>query len=186
MLSHNNQSRRPPSCRRAIGSRRSDPPRCNELHRRNRVCRQRNDSTSVLALISCYLISVCLFPNGNSRPVAVIDAITALSTKADVNVMRSEVLRLRELGRLPPERTATVDQIREVEDLVKGLSKPATDEEARELVTLFGSDSCFGLAWRVLHFVESAPGWPLPDCLKDDANEWVVELRERAARDGRL
>ena len=100
--------------------------------------------------------------------------------------MRSAVLRLRELGRLPPERTATVDQIREVEDLVKGLSKPATDVEARELVTLFGSDSCFGLAWRVLHFVESAPGWPLPDCLKDDANEWVVELRERAARDGRL
>lgn len=100
--------------------------------------------------------------------------------------MRAEVLCLKELGQLPLERTATVDQVRVVEALVKGLSKPATDEEARALVRVFGTDSCFGLAWAVLRFIESAPGWPLVDCLTDDSNDWIKELRERSVRGGRI
>lgn len=100
--------------------------------------------------------------------------------------MRAEVLCLQELGQLPLERTATVEQVRAVEALVKGLSKPATDEEARALVRVFRDDSCFGLAWVVLHFIESAPGWPLMDCLTEDSNEWIKELRERSIRGARM
>ncbi|MDB6032726.1 MAG: hypothetical protein JWM16_3064, partial [Verrucomicrobiales bacterium] len=33
------------------------------------------------------------------------------------------------------------------------------------LVKVFGPDDYYGLAWSLLHLIESAPGWPLADCL---------------------
>jgi hypothetical protein len=51
---------------------------------------------------------------------------------------------------------------------------------------VFGDDDCFGLAWTLLHLIESTPGWPLPAALPDLRNEWVRRLRERAKRAGAL
>jgi hypothetical protein len=59
--------------------------------------------------------------------------------------MRPEIARLSELGPLPSEGEATVDQLKEIEALLKSSPKPASDDEARALVRLLGSDSCFGL-----------------------------------------
>jgi hypothetical protein len=49
-------------------------------------------------------------------------------------------------------------------------------------VHLFGPDDCYGVAWTLLHLIESAPGWPLHDCLQDIRNEWTERLRLRAER----
>jgi hypothetical protein len=57
---------------------------------------------------------------------------------------------------------------------------PVTDEEAQALARGFGIDDCFGLAWTLLHVIETAPR-PLPaDYLADSHNEWVERLHLRA------
>ena len=65
------------------------------------------------------------------------------------------------------------------EDLLRRIAPPLTDDEARLLVTIFGPDDYFGAAWTVLHLVESAPGWPLYDCLANVSNEWIARLQKR-------
>lgn len=101
--------------------------------------------------------------------------------------MRPEIERLVQLGPLPSEPAASIEYLREAEKLILAVSKPVTNEEARALVTLFGPpDSCYGLAWSVLHLIESALGWPMVDCLENPNNEWVVSLRDRAVRGGLL
>ena len=76
--------------------------------------------------------------------------------------MRPEIARLVQLGPFPPEPEASLEYLREAEDLILSIKKPVTDEEARALISLFGPpDSCYGLAWSVLHLVETAPGWPI-------------------------
>lgn len=100
--------------------------------------------------------------------------------------MRSEIQNLMLLGPLPSESEASVEQLRQLEALLRLIAKPVSDEEARALVRLFGPDSCFGMAWAVLHLIESAPSWPLVDCLTDTNNEWIVSLRDRAILGGEL
>jgi len=104
------------------------------------------------------------------------------SAQADNYLMRPEIARLVLLGPLPPAKDATVEHLRQVEALLHSVAKPVSNDEARALVRLFGPDDCFGLAWTFLHLVESAPGWPLLDCIGDSENEWIVSLRNRAAR----
>jgi hypothetical protein len=100
--------------------------------------------------------------------------------------MRPEIKRLLLLGPLPSEDDALVEKLKLMECELRSISKPVTDDEARALVTLFGPDDCFGAAWSMLHLIETAPGWPLPDCLVDHENEWVKTLRDRAIRGGVL
>ena len=100
--------------------------------------------------------------------------------------MRPEVEALAKLGPLPAERAASVDFLQHHEKLYRSIRRPVTDEEARALVKLFGADDCFGLAASLMHLVETAPGWPLEDCLRGSDNLWVNELRGRASRGGLL
>ena len=39
----------------------------------------------------------------------------------------------------------------------QSVKPPVTDEEAEELVECFGPDDCFGLAWSLVHLVETSP-----------------------------
>jgi len=104
--------------------------------------------------------------------------------------MREEVKQLFKLGPLPSTDEALAapaqfeDTLGKFERLIGALRKPVTNEEAGALVTLFGPDECFGVAWTLLHLIESAPGWPIKECLKDEQKEWVKRLRERALRVG--
>jgi hypothetical protein len=66
--------------------------------------------------------------------------------------------------------------------LLASISPPLSDDEAGALATLFGPDDCFGLAWTIVHLVESAPGWPAGDNLASVENRWATVLRERAAK----
>jgi len=98
--------------------------------------------------------------------------------------MRSEVISFLELGRLPLEDSATAELIREVESRYKSIMRPVSDDEARALVSMFNSDGCFGLASSLMHLIETAPSWPIAECLENLANEWVAELKQRAVRSG--
>jgi hypothetical protein len=94
-------------------------------------------------------------------------------------MMQQPVIELGKLGRMPPSNSADRENIRQYQNLLAAIQKPVTDQEARLLVTLFGRDDCFGLAWTVVHLVETAPGWPIQDCLVDTENEWIHLLRQR-------
>ena len=97
--------------------------------------------------------------------------------------MRQEVIELCKLGPLPPSNKAARENLQELvekyEKLITSIKKPVTDEEARVLVTVFGSDDAFGLVWPLVSLVESAPGWPLADCLENTNNEWIQMLKQR-------
>lgn len=97
-------------------------------------------------------------------------------------MLRQEVQELVALGPLPTEEDAEAEQVDRYTDLLEQVTRPATDEETRALVGLFGPDgidSCYGVAWTLLHLIETAPGWPLEDRLQNDDNEWVQYLRLR-------
>jgi hypothetical protein len=99
--------------------------------------------------------------------------------------MRHEVMDLIELGPMP---AGTIDAdpalIDRYADLLGRITCPVTNEEACALVKLFGPDDCFGVAWTVLHLIETAPNWPIQECLNDTSNEWVQRSRDRASRAG--
>jgi len=101
-------------------------------------------------------------------------------------MIRPEVKELVGLGRFPSSADANYETIKRQEDLLREIKRPISAEEARELVRLFGPDDYFGGAWTLLHLIETAPGWPLWDCLENDDNEWIRRLRESAIRGGRL
>lgn len=100
--------------------------------------------------------------------------------------MRACVSKLVDLGPLPDEEAADVTRLQAFEAALAQVERPVTGEEALALLSIFPPDesSCFGLAWSVLHLVETAPGWPLAQARLHAANPWVRALLERAARAG--
>jgi hypothetical protein len=98
--------------------------------------------------------------------------------------MRKPVSELVIHGVLPASTDASVEWLKRHGELFDQIVPPVTDEEACALVKLFGPDDCFGAAWSLLHLIETAPSWPIADCLKDLSNEWVRDLRVRAERAG--
>jgi hypothetical protein len=94
--------------------------------------------------------------------------------------MRSSVARLVALGQFPREQGATAPQIQAFEQILQNVERPLTKEEAIGLLAVFGQDDCFGLAWSLVHLIETAPGWPYPEARLHAANPWVKSLLERA------
>ena len=98
--------------------------------------------------------------------------------------MQSAIEELLKLGPLPSWANADIAELERMQNLVMQIRRPISDDEARELVRLFGPDDCFGLAWTLVHIIETAPGWPLHDALGGTPNEWVELLKGRALRAG--
>ena len=96
--------------------------------------------------------------------------------------MRKSVSGLVDLGPLPSSDKPDIEKLKRYQELIESIEPPLSNEEAAALIGIFGSDECFGLAWSLLHAIESAPGWPLLVSLQSSDNEWVVRLRERAGR----
>ena len=102
--------------------------------------------------------------------------------------MRDAIARLVSEGRLPGEESppgsggdAHLARVEVLEPLILAVDagSPVSDEEARALAHLFpASGSCYGMAWVLLHAIETAPGWPLADVL-DLEGEWIERLRLR-------
>ena len=93
--------------------------------------------------------------------------------------MRQEVLELCRLGAFPSSRAVNHASIERQTYLLVSIERPVSDDEARALIKLFGPDDYYGLAWTLLHLIESAPHWPLADCLENADNEWIQRLRGR-------
>jgi hypothetical protein len=96
--------------------------------------------------------------------------------------MRTTVTNLVSLGRLPEERSAAVAQLQAFEAALKSIERLVTNEEAMSLLQVLPNteESCFGLAWSVLHLIETAPGWPLKEAKLHCSNPWVASMLERA------
>ena len=86
------------------------------------------------------------------------------------------------MGRLPDEDSAGQADLDERVALLDeiGLERPTRDE-VLALLPLFPADdnTCFGLAWTLLHIVESSPDWPVWDALDDMSGEWAETLTIR-------
>ena len=98
--------------------------------------------------------------------------------------MRREIIELNELGPLPSWESVLADPngaalVKKYQDLIESIRPPVTDEEAKVLVRIFGPDECFELEWPLVHLIETAPNWPLFDCLGDSDNEWIAMLKQR-------
>jgi hypothetical protein len=97
-------------------------------------------------------------------------------------IVRKEVVALVLLGPLPDE-TADEALIAIHQERLSKITRPVSDEEAALLVRLFGPDDCYGLAWTLLHLIESAPGGaPLKSEPSRSDNEWLRLLWERSHR----
>lgn len=94
--------------------------------------------------------------------------------------MRQAVIELLKLGPLPSEEEAEVEQLKVYRKYFDMLTMSVTDEEAATLVTLFGPDTCFGGAWKLLHLIESAPNWSIEDYHGDPNNEMIILMKKRA------
>jgi hypothetical protein len=73
--------------------------------------------------------------------------------------------------------------VQRFQDAIERISAPVTREEGEALLAVFGPDECFGLAWAVLHLIESTPGGiPIDKPPAETENEWLRYLWERSHR----
>lgn len=100
--------------------------------------------------------------------------------------IRPEIQHLVHIGSLPAKQEPSIEQLRQVGDLLLSVTKPVSDDETKALACIFGPDGCFGLASTLLHLIETAPGRPLVDCLIDSGNELIASLKERTVLGGVL
>lgn len=90
--------------------------------------------------------------------------------------LREQIVQLVSLGRLPSSDSAEPDDLDTRAALMKSIARPVTDEEARALLDLFGPDDCFGLAWRLLHLIETAPTMPAPSKQTLESSVWLRDI----------
>jgi hypothetical protein len=96
--------------------------------------------------------------------------------------VRPEVQRFVDRGPLPSEDEATEEEVTARQADLEAISGPVSTEEAGLLLGTFGSDDSFGLAWTLLHLIETAPSSPVTSQPGPDTNEWVHRLWDRAHR----
>ena len=101
-------------------------------------------------------------------------------------MIRPAVQTLLRLGPFPSEQddAVTAEDVGYYADLINTLKTPITNEEATQLVTLFGNDNFWGIAGSLRHVVETAPDWPIWSCLTNVSNEWIQSLRQAAMNAG--
>src|SRR3546814_15952191 len=98
--------------------------------------------------------------------------------------VRSEIFNLIELGPLPSEAGSVTDVARR-QTLIQSIAPPLTLAEATALAGVLGPDNCFGLAWPVVHLIESAPGWTVEHVPSTSSPLLdTPRLRARTSQDG--
>jgi hypothetical protein len=111
------------------------------------------------------------------------DALLAVATEADHSPMRPEVQTFVTHGPLP-HCDGSEEEIDRLIQQLNAIPKPVTGEEARALVSCFGPDDCYGVAWTLLHLIETGPNPVLTTQPAPDASEWHQRLYDRAAFEG--
>lgn len=103
-------------------------------------------------------------------------------------VMRGPVKSLVENPDLVLTDSASAETIEWAQQHIESFEHPAQDDEAVGLLNILArSDetSCFGLNEAILHFIETAPGWPIWTALQNAQGEWPERLRTRLRNAGR-
>jgi hypothetical protein len=111
------------------------------------------------------------------------DALPRAEAAADHPGMRPEVQTFVADGPLPDWDASEEEIDRRVRQL-EAISRPVTAEEATALVACFGPDDCYGVAWTLLHLIETGPNPVLTTKPAPDANEWHDRLWRRAVNAG--
>lgn len=96
--------------------------------------------------------------------------------------LRPEVESFMLLAPLPDSNNADEATVQQLSVALENIRPPVSSAEAIRLSTAFGTDECFGLAWTLLHLIESSPGGVPPEALLPSDNEWIALLRERSLR----
>ncbi|MER5891594.1 hypothetical protein [Streptomyces sp. NPDC001876] len=97
--------------------------------------------------------------------------------------MRPEVRAFVTDGPLP-DRDASEEEIGRRDRQLRSTARPVTGEEAKALVPCFGPDDCYGVAWTLMHLIETGPA-PVPATAPGpDAHEWHQRLYGRAVFGG--
>jgi hypothetical protein len=100
-------------------------------------------------------------------------------------MVRDEIKELQRMGPLPSEQESIRNPsplLEKYQQLILSIEKPVTDEEARILTGIFGVDCCFEMYWTLIHLIETAPHWPIDECLENVGNESIQMLKDRAER----
>lgn len=101
--------------------------------------------------------------------------------------VKETVRALEQLGPMPTnvEADRAGNLLERWEQLLTDLAEQGnlTDLESARLVPLFPNDDsdCYGLAWTLVHLVESAPSWPIHSALQSATGPWAAVLGQRAA-----
>jgi hypothetical protein len=94
-------------------------------------------------------------------------------------MIRDEVQHFVALGPLP-DSSASEDTIQVYESALERIMPPVSVDEAKMLIRSFGKGDCYGLAWTLVHLIESGPRLPLGPEAETDASEWIRILWERS------
>ena len=104
-------------------------------------------------------------------------------------VVGSQVQAVVDLGRMPTDDDGPDEaRIESWSNALDAVVAPVSDEEAAALLDCFPPDdsTVYGVAWSLLHTIESAPYSASFLQRLDDRSPWVTFLRERAIRGGLL
>ena len=93
--------------------------------------------------------------------------------------MRPEVRDFLSMGPLPESTASTAEELDKLEGSLGQIAPPVSEEEARALLRSFGPDDCFGLAWTLVHLIETAPNPVLIEEPGESEGEWIRLLWER-------
>lgn len=104
-------------------------------------------------------------------------------TAADYSNVRRQVQAFVTDGPLPAW-DADEEEIDMPVEQLEAIPKPVTGEEARALVSCFDPDDCYGVAWTLLHLIETGPTPVLITEPGPDANRWHHTLWTRASNAG--
>ena len=83
-----------------------------------------------------------------------------------------------------PDWDASGEEIGRRAQQLNAIPKPVTGEEARALVSCFGLDDCYGVAWTLLHLIETGPNPVRTAQPAPHANEWHQRPYDRAVFGG--
>ncbi|MEU9118496.1 hypothetical protein AB0C96_01320 [Streptomyces sp. NPDC048506] len=83
-----------------------------------------------------------------------------------------------------PDWDASEEEIDKRDQQLRAIARPVTGEEAKALVSCFGPDDCYGVAWTLLHLIETGPNPVLTTDPGPDASEWHQRLFRRAMNGG--
>ena len=99
-------------------------------------------------------------------------------------MIQESVMKLQKLGPLPSSNDADPGTLEIWQDQVEKIKRPVSDDDVDILIRLFGPDECFGLMWTLIHFIETAPNWPMLALLKSLNGYPIDIMKERCRNSG--